>query len=135
MKITIFFSPEAETKFTRSFKPNPFVFVITSNSTCYRKHVHCYRSHDLSNYQLWVSAPLNTYHFSELAKNDSPKFSSCHNIGIEYSPKFSLPKLEITNSPKCFPTTILHYTVINLVFKNNHSIITLTSFFMYVIVY
>jgi len=93
--MTIFPSHEAEVKakFTRSFRPNIFIFMINSNDTCYQKCVHCHRPHDLSNYQSWVSAPLNTNHFSELTKDDLSKLSSRHNTGIEHLPKFSSPKL------------------------------------------
>ena len=100
--------------------------MITSNDTCYRHdfiyfmgtennlpkaYIHCYQSHGLSNYRLWVSAPLKTNHFSKLVKDDSPKFSYCHNTGMEYLPKFSSPKLRYHYFTKVFPTIILCYMV------------------------
>jgi len=67
---------EAETKFRLII----FIFVITSKDTFYPNIDH-YRSHDLSNYWLWVSASLNTNYFSELTEDNSPsdltKFFSC----------------------------------------------------------
>jgi len=109
-------SSKAEAKFTRSFRPNILIFVITLKDTFYCKRVCCYWSCDLSNYQSWVSASLNTNRFSKLTKDKvcpriHQKFSPANNTGVEHSPKFSLPKLEITNLPKFSPTRMLCYTV------------------------
>jgi len=104
-------SKRSTVKFTRSFRPSIFIFVITLNDTHYWKRVHHYWLHDLSNYRSWVSASLNTNNFSKLTKDDLPKFSSCHNTGIKHLSKFPCQNFKITNSPKFFPTTILCYMV------------------------
>jgi len=41
-------------------------------------------------------------------KDNLPKFFPASNTGVKHLPKFSF---EITNSPKFFPTRILHYMV------------------------
>jgi len=56
---------EAEAK----FDPSDQLFVITLNYTFYWKCIHRYWSRDLSNYQSWVIASLNTNYFT---KDDSP---------------------------------------------------------------
>jgi len=55
-----------------SFRPIIFIYMITLKGTFYWKLVHCYWSHDDSNYWSWVSVSLNTNRFSELMKDNLP---------------------------------------------------------------